>query len=153
MILRLFEAELQVLLNLRNLLQVVTYLKSLHVYMHKTVVRSSHLSGYWHLPWAIRANLWYLLKFNSCLCGAVGDERYEGFPSRQKVRSVKYRPMKLLAHHSRRPDESPYQGKEQLGVAYSVSVICTRDSSAHDRQACAETRGELSAFEEQPKRK
>ena len=44
------------------------------------------------LPWTILAILWYLLKLISFFSGAKGDARWDGFPSRQKVTSVRYRP-------------------------------------------------------------
>ena len=44
------------------------------------------------IPWTILASLWYLLKLINFLSGAVGEGRVEGLPSRQNVRSVRYKP-------------------------------------------------------------
>lgn len=40
----------------------------------------------------MRASLWNLVKLISILPGACGEARMFGLPSRQKVRSVRYRP-------------------------------------------------------------
>jgi len=45
-----------------------------------------------NIPWTILASLWYLLKLISFFSGAVGEGRVEGLPSRQNVRSVRYKP-------------------------------------------------------------
>jgi len=82
------ECHLQVFLHLRDFLKIIRHLKTLHVWEQKLQKRSQQRKINYR-PWTIRASLWYLLKLRSFFPEGPGESRNEGFPSRQKVTSVK----------------------------------------------------------------
>lgn len=146
--LRFFEGVPKVDLDLGDLLEVVWDLEALHIYKCRYERRArgeeDDNTGI-AIPCTILASLWYLLKLSNFLSGDFGEVRCEGLPSRQKVMSVKYRPMpdaRFSTELAPAAWHRTHRGMVRQAAQYFAAATGTRGNSARGQQAFEAPRAE-----------